>query len=99
MGLIPKDQPLENISLDSFTVDNSLRSKLDSICYKIQPDFSNMTNPYLKIDWILYGQDQVLYLNDCVSWRSIAFVVNKKKGKTLYLRFHPLTHALLASQI
>lgn len=98
VALIPKTVPYQSIHLDTFNVDVNLKSNIDLARYYIRPNFHNMNNPYLKVDWIFHGLDHVLYLNNCVSWKSIAFLIDRQKEDEIYLRFHPLTHALLASQ-
>ena len=84
--------------IDSFKVDQHLHRKLDLANYQIDVPFSAMTNPYLQIDWKLHSQDRFLYINRCQSWRNIAFHIDPTKSSMFYVRFHPLTHALLATQ-
>lgn len=95
---IPETTVHESQVIDSFKVDQHLRRKLDLATYQIDIPFLGKSNPYLQIDWKLHSQDRFLYMNRCQSWRNIAFYIDVNKSSTFYMRFHPLTHALLASQ-
>lgn len=85
-------------SLDTFIVNGQLRNKLDLAEYVIEQDFDHAYYPYLQVDWILHSEDRIMYLNRCPSWKSIAFKIDTNKGTKFYLRFHPITHALLVAQ-
>lgn len=96
---VGKQKPEHSVRLDSFTVDADLLNKINNANYFFDFDFTEYVNPYVKVDWVLKKPDSELWLNCCESWRSIAFQVNKSKGKKFYLRFNPLTHELIGTQL
>jgi predicted RNA methylase len=82
----------------SFSCDGSMISQL-SKSHVVEIDHSRHTNPYLKVEWSLESQGHLLAINQSVSWRSIAYKVDKNRSDNFYLRFNPHSHALLISQI
>jgi|TARA_R110000822_G_scaffold6318_1_gene26813 predicted RNA methylase len=95
---IAKYKPTDSMLIDTFYSNSNLRSTIETNSYSVEFDHSNVPHPYLKIDWVLKNHRSKLWLNNCKSWYSIAFHVDKTRGNTFYLRFNPLTHALLCSQ-
>lgn len=96
---IAKFIPTDMQTLDTFQVDKHLRSRLDESAYSVIIDHADMKNPYIKVDWILHGGAKELMLNNCTSWRSIAFKVDPNGSSDFYFRFNPLTHAFIGSQL
>jgi predicted RNA methylase len=95
---IPKYKPKNSKLIDTFVCDSGLRNHLHNVRYNVQFDHSNLDYPYLKVDWILKNNRGEMWMNCCKSWRSIAFCVDKSLGNNFYLRFNPLTHALICTQ-
>lgn len=95
---IPDLLPDQLTRIDSFSCDGSMLSQL-SKSYVVKINHSNYDNPYLKVEWSLGSQGHLLAINQSVSWRSIAYKINKYQGDNFYLRFNPHSHALLISQI
>ena len=95
---IPKSVPQDNTPVAQFWVRQDIRDRLGRTKLDLQLDHSIYTNPYLKVDWCITSGEHRLWLNQAASWRSIAFKIDPAGGHKFYLRFNPLTHALIASQ-
>jgi len=95
---VKKQKPKHSTVLDTFNVAPGLCNKITNAGYFFDFDFTNYNNPYIKIDWVLKKPNSELWINCCESWRSIAFQVDKNKGKKVYIRFNSLTHELIGTQ-
>lgn len=95
---IPRIEPHNITRLDQFWVRQDLRDRLSRVKFRLQLDHQVCKNPYLKVDWCVTSGEHQLWLNQAVSWRSIAFKIDPNGGREFYLRFNPLTNALVASQ-
>jgi predicted RNA methylase len=96
---LPKVPLTQPILVDRYYVNKDLRSTINAARYKIDIDLHDMTNPYLKVNWKIKSGNTALSINNAESWRSLGFKLNKNLGNSLYLKYHPLTHSLIASQV
>ena len=95
---IPNLLPERLKRIDSFSCNESILSQLGK-SYVLEMDHTCYANPYLKVEWSLESQGYLLAINQSVSWRSIAYKVDKCGGNNFYVRFNPHSHALLISQM
>lgn len=96
---IPRLSSQDMALLEKFTVNRNLRHQLSVTKFHLELDHTVYNHPYLKVDWCVRSDHHQLWLNRAGSWRSIAFKIDTAPDrKVFYLRFNPLTNALIASQ-
>lgn len=91
---VPRSQELSSVPLARWNVDRTIRQSLHDVVI----DLPAQDSGYIRIDWVLHSQDRDLWLNRCESWRSIAFKC-KNHHSAIRFKFHPLTHALIATHV